>query len=523
MSNKSITRKKGGFFGLNFDQVIKYFFLANAIVAVIVLVLITYFLCSEGADFPAQNLRSLRLYRMRGAEYVDYIKQAMDDHAALTRYLIDVHNREMEVLQKTKSASQAGAALADFDNFSDSFDSTTDGIQGLVGDLSETVRGIKEKEGVNEAQAKLRDNYLKAGNKEAAAGVVVAEIDYHKALAPILASVPVYLQKAELAKAAISELTAKLPVLPVAEFQPRMEKFKELTDQYKAELDEVGKELKSWDPDKPVPWYRAITTFFSTKYVTNSEWQDWYGIIPLLTGSMMVAFIAMVIAVPLGVFSAVYVSEIATPWEKQVIKPYIEFITAIPSVVLGFFGVVVLGEALRTISQKPFLASWVPGFPIADRLNAFTAGCLLALMAIPTIFTLSEDALNNVPLAFKEASFAMGANRLQTIVRILVPASLSGIISAVLLGFGRVIGETMVVLLCAGNRIQVPDFSRGVGAFFQPVHTMTGIIAQEMGEVQPGGIQYRSLFMIGILLFLIALLINFTAQKIVRKYKISIG
>ncbi|HWB60062.1 MAG TPA: phosphate ABC transporter permease subunit PstC, partial [Chthoniobacteraceae bacterium] len=258
------------------------------------------------------------------------------------------------------------------------------------------------------------------------------------------------------------------------------------------------------------------------KYVTNSDWQDWYGILPLLTGSFLVALIAMVIAVPLGVFSAIYVSQIATAWEKKLIKPYIEFITAIPSVVLGFFGVVVLASVLPLISHWPIF-SWVPGFPITERLNAFTAGCLLALMAIPTIFTLSEDALNNVPLAFKEASYAMGANRLQTIVRILVPASLSGVISSVLLGFGRVIGETMVVLLCAGNRIQIPEFGRGVGVFFQPVHTMTGIIAQEMGEVQPRSIQYRSLFMIGIVLFLIALFINFSAQKVVQKYKISIG
>jgi len=128
-----------------------------------------------------------------------------------------------------------------------------------------------------------------------------------------------------------------------------------------------------------------------------------------------------------------------------------------------------------------------------------------------------------VPRGFKEASYALGATRLQTIVRILVPASLSGIISAVLLGFGRVIGETMVVLLCAGNRIAIPDFAQGFAAFFQPVHTMTGIIAQEMGEVVRGSIHYRALFMVGILLFFLSLIINYLAQRIVRKFKISIG
>jgi phosphate transport system permease protein len=144
-------------------------------------------------------------------------------------------------------------------------------------------------------------------------------------------------------------------------------------------------------------------------------------------------------------------------------------------------------------------------------------------MSVPTIFSLAEDAINNVPRSFKEASFALGATRLQTILRIIVPASLSGIVSAILLGLGRVVGETMVVLLCAGNRIQVPDFSQGLGAIFQPVHTMTGIIAQELGEVENGSIHYRALFMVGIILFLFSLLVNYLAQKIVNKYRISIG
>ena len=257
-------------------------------------------------------------------------------------------------------------------------------------------------------------------------------------------------------------------------------------------------------------------------WITNSFWQDWYGILPLLAGSILVSLIALLIAVPLGVCSAIYVSEVASAREQHFIKPCIEFIAAIPSVVLGFFGIAVLGEFIRHLTTLSFL-SWVPFFPISERLNAFTAGALLALMAVPTIFSLAEDALNNVPRAFKEASYALGATKLQTIVRILVPASLSGIISAILLGLGRVIGETMVVLLCAGNRIEIPDFTEGLGTFFQPVHTMTGIIAQEMGEVVRGSIHYRALFMVGIVLFLLTLLINFIAQQVVKRYKISIG
>jgi phosphate transport system permease protein len=224
----------------------------------------------------------------------------------------------------------------------------------------------------------------------------------------------------------------------------------------------------------------------------------------------------------LGVGAAIYVNQLASVREQKMIKPCIEFIAAFPSVVLGFFGIIFLGEHLRALSQLEWL-SWVPGFPIAERLNVLTAGCLLALLAVPTIFTLAEDALNNVPRALREASLALGATRLQTIIKIIIPAALSGIVSAVLLGFGRVIGETMVVLLCAGNRIAIPDFTEGLAAFTQPVHTMTGIIAQEMGEVARGSIHYRALFVVGIVLFFLSLAINFFAQKIVHRYRVSIG
>ena len=165
--------------------------------------------------------------------------------------------------------------------------------------------------------------------------------------------------------------------------------------------------------------------------------------------------------------------------------------------------------------------SWMPGFPIPQRLNMFTAGCLLGLMAIPTIFTLSEDALNNVPSAFAEASDALGASKLQTVFRVVFPAAISGILAAVLLGLGRVIGETMVVLLVAGNRIEIPDFTEGLGVFFQPAHTLTGIIAQELGEVPFGSVHYRALFVVGMVLFIIVLAINWTAQRLLHRFRIS--
>jgi len=303
-----------------------------------------------------------------------------------------------------------------------------------------------------------------------------------------------------------------------AALDARMEKFKALNQKFFSNIDTHRAKLANWDQSAEVSFLATLGAFLSGKeWVTASDQQDWYGLLPLLSGSLLISSIALFFAIPLGVGAAIYINQIASPTERNVIKPYIEFISAIPSVVIGFFGVVVFGEALRLLSQFEFLA-WVPFFPVQERLNAFTAGCLLALMAIPTIFTLAEDAINNIPRHFKEASLAMGATRLQTTLRVIVPTALSGIISAIMLGFGRVIGETMVVLLCAGNRIKIPDFTEGLGVIFEPVHTMTGIVAQEMGEVVHGSVHYRALFMVGIVLFFISLLINYSAQWVVKKY-----
>jgi phosphate transport system permease protein len=149
----------------------------------------------------------------------------------------------------------------------------------------------------------------------------------------------------------------------------------------------------------PVPMWQAFSAYlFGRQWLTASFWQDWYGVLPLFIGSLMVSLVALSLAVPLGVGAAIYVNQIASLREQRFIKPCIEFISAIPSVVLGFFGIAVLGQALRALSQVTWL-SWVPGFPYSERLNILTAGCLLALIAVPTIFTLAEDALNNVAAA----------------------------------------------------------------------------------------------------------------------------
>jgi phosphate transport system permease protein len=286
-----------------------------------------------------------------------------------------------------------------------------------------------------------------------------------------------------------------------------------------ADLAAAPERINKWKHTDPVPLSDAFISFLTGKdWITGGEWQDFYGILPLAVGSLMIALVALLIAIPVGIGSAIYVNQFAARREQTIVKPVIEFIQAIPSVVLGFVGILVFGTVLREISVMDAF-QWVPGFPIEERLNIFTAGCLLALMSIPTIFSLAEDALENVPSAYAEASEALGASRVQTTFRVMIPAAFSGMLAAVLLGFGRVIGETMVVLLVAGNRIKIPDFSAGLGTVFQPTHTLTGIIAQELGEVPLGSVHYRALFVVGILLFVIVLGINATAHHFVNRVK----
>jgi phosphate transport system permease protein len=518
----AITKTRTRLFGLSLDEVIRAFFGGNALVAIVILGLITYFLFREGSEFFTQNRANITVYRQAGLEYVDFIREQEQAHTALSRYLGDVRLRTVMELTDVKKLppAEATAQLAAFDEFATRFDDTVLPIRGFVSDLGEVAAGIKEKFEINKNKIVERQQLVAAGRPADAAAVEVTEVDFKTELQPILGTLPAYKEANRTFAKELETVVSALPPLPVASQQERLERFQQLTRDYIATFPATEKKLETWDFNRPVPLSESFTAFiFGRQWLTASFWQDWYGIVPLFVGSLMVSLVALTLAVPLGVGAAIYVNQFARPTEQRVIKPSIEFISAIPSVVLGFFGIAVLGEALRLLSQVSWL-QWVPGFPMSERLNILTAGCLLALISVPTIFTLAEDAINNVPRAFKEASFALGATRLQTTIKIIVPAALSGIISAVLLGFGRVIGETMIVLLCAGNRIAIPDFSAGLGVVTQPVHTMTGIIAQEMGEVVRGEIHYRALFVVGIVLFFLALIINFVAQKIVGRYRL---
>jgi len=526
--------RRGWFFGLNGDNFARVVFQGNAAISIVVLALITFTIFRDAVTFIPENRRNLEVYRLAGLEFVDHLRRQVDDYTSMVRYLGTIRAAKLDSLQKAGvSPADAVVALGEFDAYANRFGDAISAHEAILGTMTDLATSLKERQKVAQDTAEARDNVQKAlagaAPERAAvlrkelAGMVVEAVNFQLEVQPLKAMLPEVTAANVALAAALREAAAHPPQLGEPALQRRMDKFVRLLPAYLSEMDSAAQRMAAWDQAKPVAWWESLNAFlFGRDWITASFWQDWYGVVPLFAGSLLISLLALLIAIPLGVAAAVYVNQMASSFEQRFIKPVIEFISAIPSVVLGFFGISVLGETLRHVSQMPSLA-WVPGFPIAERLNATTAACLLALMAIPTIFSLAEDTINNVPRSFKEASLAMGATRLQTIVHIIIPAALSGIMAAILLGFGRVVGETMVVLLCAGNRIQIPDFGAGLGAVFQPVHTMTGIIAQEMGEVVRGTLHYRALFMVGVVLFLISLLINWLAQKIVRRYRIAIG
>ena len=230
---------------------------------------------------------------------------------------------------------------------------------------------------------------------------------------------------------------------------------------------------------------------------------DLFGTLPLFLGSILVTITAIAIALPLGVATAVYVREIAPNWAREILKPMIEVLAGIPSVVLGFFGMTIIAPLIRQ------------GFGLPTGLTAFTGALILAYMALPTIISVAEDALDAVPTSYRNAGLAMGATHWQTIWRVVVPAARSGILMAVMLGMGRAIGETMLVMMVTGNAARMP---LGLDALFMPVRTMTATIAAEMGEVASGSTHYHVLFAIGIILFLLTFILNLAAaQTMFRK------
>lgn len=477
-----------------------------------------------GEGFPPADHLSAAERKLLFDQLVARAPQSKEDPAFVT---------ELQAALAAKQA-EASAPYASLRESIGAFQESASALDSLVAETSDTVKATKDAATLHESEVNRKESLLEAAHKakagdlktrleaDAASSVTTEPTDFNTALAPVLARIPEFRDANVAMTAGLTEIGSKLPAsLPDEKANRYLSTFRKAAPELAKETADTIPKLEGWKNDVPVTMTTTILGFITGKdWITGGGWQDFYGIVPLFTGSLLISFIALVLAIPLGVGAAIYTNQLAGARQQRFIKPTIEFLQAIPSVVLGFVGIAVLGTLLYELSAKDAL-SWVPGFPIQQRLNMFTAGCLLGLMAIPTIFTLSEDALNNVPSAFSEASDALGASKLQTIFRVTVPAAVSGILAAVLLGLGRVIGETMVVLLVAGNRIEIPDFSEGLGTFFQPAHTLTGIIAQELGEVPFGSVHYRALFVVGILLFLIVLLINWTAQRMLKRFRIG--
>jgi phosphate transport system permease protein len=250
------------------------------------------------------------------------------------------------------------------------------------------------------------------------------------------------------------------------------------------------------------------TIFFFFKvapidFFTGSQWdpETHYNILPLLISTSLVAFGSMLIAVPLGILTAAYLSELAPKKLQMFLKPIIEMLAAIPSVAIGFLGIVLVGPGLAHL------------FGIQNGLNGLNGSILLAIMALPTIVTISEDAINAVPKSHREASLALGANKWETLFKVTIPAALPGLIAAVMLGLGRALGETMTVLMATGNAAAIPK------GFLDSVRTITATIAIEMGEVPYQTTHYFALFAIAALLFLITLVVNLLGEYFANRLR----
>jgi len=227
------------------------------------------------------------------------------------------------------------------------------------------------------------------------------------------------------------------------------------------------------------------------------------GVLPLILGTLLVSIFAIIFALPIGIAAAIYMAEIADPRLQKILKPVIELLSGIPSVVYGFFGLIVIVPLIHDIFN----------LPVGE--TALAGSVVLAIMALPTIITVSEDAIRNTPRSMKEASLALGANRWQTIARVILPYSMSGITAAAILGIGRAIGETMAVLMVTGNAAVMPT------SLLQPVRTIPATIAAELGEAPQGGVHFKALFALGCILFIITLLINLWIEYISSKRKLK--
>lgn len=251
----------------------------------------------------------------------------------------------------------------------------------------------------------------------------------------------------------------------------------------------------------------ALMRIGALSFVTDGRWNPdpyseeagAYGLAAMVAGTSVVTAGAMVLAVPVGVGAGAYLAEFASSWVRELVKPAIELLAAIPSVVVGFLGIVLIGPALGKLLGTP------------NPLHAANGAVLLAVMALPTIVSITEDAISSVPPHQREGSFALGAGRFQTLMRVLLPNAKSGVVAAVMLGLGRAVGETMTVLMATGNALAFPT------GLTSSVRTLTATIAIEMGEVPRGTVHYSALFVLGLLLFVVTLTVNWIADAVLAR------
>jgi len=249
---------------------------------------------------------------------------------------------------------------------------------------------------------------------------------------------------------------------------------------------------------------RFFASYPATSFFGGLKWNptnEIFGFVPLLTGTLLTTFASILIAIPLGVGCAIFIGELAPKAIREILKPIIEVLATIPSVVIGFIGIKVVAPVIKNF------------FNLNIGLTALTAAVMLAFMSLPTIVSISEDAINAVPNTYRFASLALGATKWETTYKVVVPAASSGIIASVMLGLGRIVGETMTVLMLTGNSPRI------VFSFLQPVRTITATIAAEMGETAQGGLHYSALFAIGLILFIITFSINFIGDRFTNRIR----
>jgi phosphate transport system permease protein len=370
-----LQRRRGWFFGLSGDGFVKYVFQANAAISIVVLALITFTIFKDAVGFLPQNRENLSIYRLAGLEYVDIFRTEVTAHRTISRYLASIRSDRLAALmaQPGMTVAAANAELAAFDDFANRFADTISDQETILGNMTDLATSVKERQKVSEDLVVARQNYLEAipgaspdraaELRQKADEIKPVVIDFRAEIQPLLAMHADIVGANGRLLAAMKEVAAQAPAFSNPALAAKMTKFQGFVRDYAGEVRAAEEKMAAWDQTKPISWYESFNAFaFGREWITASFWQDWYGVLPLFTGSLLIATIALLIAIPLGVMAAVYVNQVARPIEQKFIKPYIEFISAIPSVVLGFFGIAMLGETLRRVSQMPSL-SWLPGFP----------------------------------------------------------------------------------------------------------------------------------------------------------------